>query len=162
MKRIVLLSVVLALFSFMNINQARAQKATPEALENLKAFPESLDGMDRYVIFLDKKKNEDQLKVEIQPGKTMEVDCNVQRLLGQLVDVDVEGWGYTYYKFESKGEVVSTMMFCPDPKKPGFVYGESKLLNYNSRLPIVVYVPKGMALKYKIWSAGKEKTAMLK
>jgi ecotin len=29
------------------------------------------------------------------------------------------------------------------------------LINYNSKLPVVVYVPEGMDLKYRIWKAGK-------
>lgn len=160
MRKTLLFSFVLAFFSFMGINQAQAQKGTTEARENLKAFPETIDGMDRYVIYLDKKKNENLLKVEILPGKVMEVDCNNHRLMGKIEEKDVAGWGYTYFSFDSNGQAVSTMMSCPDPKKMEFVYGESKLINYNSKLPIVVYVPKGIELKYKIWSAGKEKAAV--
>ena len=31
--------------------------------------------------------------------------------------------------------------------------GEPKLLRYNSRLPIVVYVPSGVEVRYRLWRA---------
>lgn len=90
----------------------------------------------------------------------MEVDCNNQKLMGTIVEKDVKGFGYTYYVFESNGQAISTLMFCPDPKTEKFVSGETKLIDYNSKLPVVVFVPKGMELKSKIWKAGKEKAAV--
>ena len=40
--------------------------------------------------------------------------------------------------------------------------GEPFLLRYNSRLPIVVYVPEGVEVRYRIWSAGAETKVMEK
>lgn len=45
-----------------------------------------------------------------------------------------------------------------DPKTPQvdrFVTlgGEPKLLRYNSRLPIVVYVPSSVEVRYRLWRA---------
>jgi ecotin len=34
--------------------------------------------------------------------------------------------------------------------------GEPQLLRYNSRLPLVVYVPSGVEVRYRIWRAGPE------
>jgi ecotin len=34
--------------------------------------------------------------------------------------------------------------------------GEPRLFRYNSRLPIVVYAPEGVEIRYRIWSAGPE------
>ena len=34
------------------------------------------------------------------------------------------------------------------------------LLRYNSRLPIVVYVPEGVEVRYRLWSAAAEVQAM--
>jgi len=49
------------------------------------------------------------------------------------------------------------MMACPDGSKhSAFVaadLGANALQRYNSRLPIVVYVPKGTEVKYRIWQA---------
>jgi len=47
----------------------------------------------------------------------------------------------------------------PDaPKVKRFVTlgGEPLLIRYNSRLPIVVYVPEGVEVRYRVWSAGPE------
>ena len=34
--------------------------------------------------------------------------------------------------------------------------GEPYLIRYNSNLPIVVYAPEGVEVRYRIWSAGPE------
>ncbi|KAF1019879.1 MAG: Ecotin [Pseudomonas sp.] len=47
-------------------------------------------------------------------------------------------------------------MACPDTtKRKDFVpvIGKGFLLRYNSKLPIVVYVPKDVEVRYRIWSA---------
>lgn len=134
-------------------------KPTDEAVKNLKAYPETVGEMERHVIYLSERKNEDAFKVELIPGKVMEVDCNQHRLMGQIKEETVQGWGYTYHTFETNGQAASTMMMCPDPKTEKFVYGATEMVRYNSRLPIVVYLPKGIELRYKVWSAGHLTTA---
>ena len=50
----------------------------------------------------------------------------------------------------------STLMACPDgKKKQAFVpvVGDGFLLRYNSKLPVVVYVPNDVEVRYRIWSA---------
>ena len=34
--------------------------------------------------------------------------------------------------------------------------GEPYLIRYNSRLPVVVYAPEGVEVRYRIWSAEPE------
>lgn len=135
-----------------------AQTGTEEAIKNLKAYDKvQLEGMERYVIYLDKKADESQFSIELIAGKTMEVDCNIYRLLGKFEEKTVEGWGYNYYVFETEGQAVSTLMACLDGKKTEkfITPGEGLKVRYNSRLPIVVYLPKGYGLKYKVWAAGE-------
>lgn len=134
-------------------------KPTEEAVKNLKAYPETVGDMERHVIYLSERKNEEAFKVELIPGKVMEVDCNQHRLMGAIKEETVQGWGYTYLTFETNGQTASTMMMCPDPKTEKFVSGATEMVRYNSRLPIVVYLPKGVELRYKIWSAGRLSTA---
>jgi len=47
--------------------------------------------------------------------------------------------------------------FAPLKEKKVFEFvqigGEPYLIRYNSRLPIVVYVPEGAEVRYRIWSA---------
>lgn len=50
------------------------------------------------------------------------------------------------------------------PKVDRFVPigGEPYLIRYNSRLPVVVYVPEGVAVRYRIWSAEPKAEVMKK
>jgi ecotin len=45
------------------------------------------------------------------------------------------------------------------PKVDRFISlgGEPYLIRYNSRLPVVVYVPEGAEVRYRIWRAGETK-----
>jgi len=153
--KIMLAASVLLSFA-ITVNAQKVKKLNAEQTKNLSAFPEAKTGMVRHVIFLDKKSNEDLLKVEIIPGKVMNVDCNHHSLMGTLEEKDLQGWGYTYYEFSSNGQTRSTMMACNKPNEDRFVYGQTQLVRYNSKLPIIVYAPAGYEVKYKIWKAGKE------
>ena len=52
---------------------------------------------------------------------------------------------------------VSTLMAWPDGKKEQkFItayLGDDGMLRYNSKLPIVVYTPENVDVKYRIWKA---------
>ncbi len=132
-----------------------------EATSALKAYPESLEGYDRYVLFLPEIKNsQKERKVEIIPGVTTEVDCNKHGLTGTFVEKNVDGWGYSYLIFNSDGGVVSTLMACPDDtRRTELVTGATHLMNYNSRLPVVVFIPKkdNFSVQYRVWEAGELK-----
>lgn len=132
-----------------------------EATKALKAYPESLEGYDRYVLFLPEVKNsQKERKVEIIPGVTAEVDCNQHGLMGSFVEKNIEGWGYSYLIFESDGGIRSTRMACPDnTRKTELVTGATHLMDYNSRLPIVVFIPKkkDFSVQYRVWEAGELK-----
>ncbi|WP_212006022.1 serine protease inhibitor ecotin [Chitinophaga sp. HK235] len=131
--------------------------------DNLKPFPPAWKDVERYVIQLSAKDKEDNFQVEIMAGKTMKVDCNQHGLIGRWVTKDVKGWGYTYYQYVSAGNIRSTLMACPDKKLTDKFIFDTRQVRYNSKLPIVVYVPKGFAVKYKIWERGEEeKDAVIK
>lgn len=131
----------------------------------LKAFPPAKEGMERIVIVLPHKerKKEDGFKVELIPGKVMLTDnINLMRIGTTLVPRTLKGWGYTYYEVTGQDVTMSTMMAVPEgeSKTMAFVPGTSLLIRYNSRLPIVVYVPKGHEIRYRIWNAGVVRKAV--
>ncbi|MFU0885831.1 serine protease inhibitor ecotin [Kluyvera sichuanensis] len=131
--------------------------AAEQPLEKVAPFPKAEKGMTRQVIQLPEQKDESAYKVELLIGKTLEVDCNHQRLGGELESKTLEGWGYDYYVVEKISGPVSTMMACPDQKKTKkFVtasLGDDGMLRYNSKLPIVIYAPENVEVKYRIWEA---------
>ncbi|MCB5948311.1 serine protease inhibitor ecotin [Enterobacter sp. TCD1-1] len=128
-----------------------------QPLEKIAPYPKADKGMKRQVIQLPAQQDEANFKVELLIGKTLEVDCNQHRLGGQLESKTLEGWGYDYYVFDKVTSPVSTMMACPDGKKEKkFVtayLGDNSLLRYNSKLPIVVYTPENVEVKYRVWKA---------
>lgn len=128
---------------------------TKDTSKDASMFPEAKEGYQKVVLYLPKKSKEENLKVEIIVGRNAEVDnCNNHFLAGEFKEKDLKGWGYTYYEYKSKGNIASTLMACPDDKKvTKFVSGQGEIIRYNSKLPVVVYIPAGMELKYRIWKA---------
>lgn len=123
----------------------------------VEAFPAPEPGFVRHVIHLPVGNYENDLKVELLPGKVIETDCNTRQFIGQLQEKTLEGWGYTYYVLPSIEGPISTMMACPeDSKKMQFVPvtgSAGSLLYYNSRLPVVVYLPEEVELRWRTWVA---------
>jgi ecotin len=120
-----------------------------------KAYPAAKAGQRRVVIHLEAKPDENDWKVEVLVGKTMMTDgVNHVGLGGRVEEKTVEGWGYTYLEApESKG-AWSTLIGVPPDKKPveTFVsYAPFGPFRYNSRLPVVVYVPQGYEVRYRFW-----------
>ncbi len=128
--------------------------------EDLQAFPAADDGMERHVIRVPSLgDDEGNYRIEVLIGKELEVDCNRYSFGATLTAATVSGWGYTYYSVDKIGGPMSTMMACPDePMRMEFVTAslENPLLRYNSKLPLVVYLPEGFELRYRIWAASAE------
>ncbi|WP_415036010.1 serine protease inhibitor ecotin [Azonexus sp.] len=136
--------------------QATDATVKSSSTSDLKPFPAPLAGEIRHVIELPPLADEDLRKVELIAGKTLEVDCNRHRLGGRWEEKTIEGWGYSYHRLDQVGPPMSTLMACPDnSRRKAFVAvgGEPLLLRYNSKLPLVVYVPQDVEVRYRIWSA---------
>jgi ecotin len=133
------------------------------AADPLRAFPTAGEGMSRHVIFLPTEKNEDLLKVQLMVGKIMKLDPQNRYFFGGRLDREsIPGWGYERYILKSLGPMAGTLMAVDpsEPKKDRWITlgGEPELIRYNSRLPLVVYVPVGVEVRYRIWRA-EEKVA---
>ena len=127
-----------------------------DAAQELKAFPPAGKGMTRFVIFLPSQADEDLLKIQFLVGKSVKLDPQNQYFYGGRLETEtVTGWGYNYHILHSLGAMGGTLM-AVDPNAPKIerfitLGGEPELLRYNSRLPLVVYVPEGVEIRYRIW-----------
>lgn len=133
--------------------------ANAASADDLKAFPAPQAGQVRYVLELENRPVEDDYEVQLIVGKTLPADCNRQWFMGNLAEETAQGWGYSYYVLGDVRGPASTMMACVDGgKKDRFisVQGEGFRVRYNSRLPIVVYLPEGYQLRYRLWRASDE------
>ena len=132
-----------------------------QAADSMKAFPPPEEGMVRYVLQLPKQDDESAFKVELIVGKTVQVDERNRYFFGGRVEKEtIKGWGFTRYTVSKLGPMAGTLMAIdPDmPKVARFITlgGDPYIIRYNSRLPIVVYGPEGVEVRYRIWSAGAE------
>lgn len=135
--------------------------STGHAADNMKAFPPAEAGMVRHVLQLPPQDDESTSRVELIVGKTVELDERNSYFFGGRIEPEnIEGWGFTRYLVTDLGPMAGTLM-AVDPNAPKvarFVAlgGEPYLVRYNSRLPVVVYVPEGAEVRYRVWTAGPE------
>ncbi|WP_028456190.1 ecotin family protein [Chitinilyticum litopenaei] len=120
----------------------------------LKPFPPAQAGFERKVIRLPEVANPELYRVQLIPGKVVKADCNTRGLRASISEVTVQGWGYTYWTVGPIQPGPSTLMACPEPASDRFVpVHHEQLIRYNPKLPLVVYIPQGSELRYKVWSA---------
>ncbi|MEE4378573.1 MAG: serine protease inhibitor ecotin [Candidatus Competibacteraceae bacterium] len=126
----------------------------------MKPYPAADEGFTRQVFRVPALENEADRLVEIVVGKTLLVDCNPTRFMGSLESKVAEGWGFPYYVLKEVSGPASTLMACsPDAVKTEefvWVRGDGFMQRYNSKLPVVTYVPEGFEVRYRIWTAGSE------
>lgn len=136
-----------------------------QAADHMKAFPAAEEGMVRHVLQLPKQEEESDFRVELVVGKTVEVDQgNKYFFAGQIDEETITGWGFSRYVVSPLGPLAGTLMAVDPslPKLSRFVSlgGPAYLIRYNSRLPIVVYAPEGVEVRYRVWRANPKTIAM--
>ncbi|RNF09885.1 ecotin [Trypanosoma conorhini] len=133
--------------------------APPKKLADYGApYPEPTPEQRRYVIFLDAKGDEeeaDDYKLQLIPGRVLDVDpVNAHSIEGSVQERLIAGWGYPYYVVEA-GAMRSTAMAVPPgtpPVRRFVALADRPFIRYNSRLPVVVYVPEQLELHYRVWT----------
>ncbi|RAV28026.1 ecotin [Sinomicrobium soli] len=125
---------------------------------DLSVYPKPEEGFKQMVIEVPHSENDAEKKIEFVVGKWIQADtCNSHGLQGTLEEKDLEGWGYSYYVFNTKGNVISTQMACLDNKTVSkFVSAQPEMVRYNGKLPVVIYVPEGYDVQFKIYRAEKD------
>jgi len=90
----------------------------PISDHELRMYPRATDSLARHIITLPEQTDDEaDYKIEIYVGKMMEVDCNEHWLTGDFVEKVVDGWGYDYYKFNTEGQIMSTLIGCPGVRR---------------------------------------------
>ena len=152
---------------FASVVFVLSEVVVAQAADNMKAFPPADDGMVRYVLQLPKQEDESALKVELLVGKTVQIDAGNKYFFGGKIEEEIiQGWGFPRYNVRKLGPMAGTLMAIDPsvPKVARFITlgGEPFVIRYNSRLPIVVYVPEGVEVRYRIWRADAEVKTMEK
>lgn len=138
-----------ALFLTMNVHAA----------DDLEPFPSAEEGYQRFVVRLPAVENLADLKVQLLLSKAVKIDeVNQYFFSGNMKKEIVEGWGYTYFKLTDVGPMAGTRMAVPADtpmiERQVPVRSELDLIPYNSKLPVVAYVPEGFNVHYRILTAG--------
>lgn len=162
MKQSIVISICAAALTLAACGSASAldpAQSSP-ASNDLQAFPAAERGQVRHVIRLPAQGDEDALKVELIFGQTARVDCNHRVFGGEMQTRTAQGWGYDYFVLPSLGQGATTLMGCPpNSERDAFVTtAPQPLVRYNSRLPLVVYAPEGVEVRYRLWRAGETQT----
>lgn len=157
MKTLWLMAIVTVLFGVASVSAA----------DNMKAFPSAGSGMVRYVLQLPAQADESLLQVELLVGKVVQTDARNRYFFGGRIEKEtIKGWGFTRYNVKKIGPMAGTLMAVDpnEPKVDRFITlgGEPYLIRYNSKLPVVVYVPEGVEVRYRIWTGGEETKSMEK
>ena len=128
------------------------------AADDMTAFPPAEEGMTRHVIRLPKQQDESAFRVELIIGKTVKTDASNSYFFGGTLETEtIPGWGFDRYILRKLGPMAGTLM-AVDPDAPQVerfisIGDETRLLRYNSRVPLVVYVPAGVEVRHRLWRA---------
>lgn len=164
-KKVILMSLLAAVGFSLNVHANIDKDQTKPSLNDIEKtallapYPKAISNLTRHVFFLEPKEDENNYRVEIILGKTIAADCNLQSFSGNVKEEDVKGWGYSYYKLDKVYGPATTLMACPNNTKTDKfvqVHYKNALKRYNSKLPVVIYTPKDIEVKYRVWQAGPE------
>ena len=141
------------ILAILVISGMTALYAEPKKMVDIHMFPEAKEGYERFVVKVPKSENDYDRRIELLIGKEMMVDCNHHSFSGEIKRVILKGWGYSYLEVDNIQSGPTTLMACREPKTLKYIYIQDELRRYNSRMPMVIYLPKGYEVRYRIWSA---------
>jgi ecotin len=97
------------------------------------------------------------VRVQLIVGRTLDLDCNRVSFSGRLRGQPVAGGDLRLIRVTDVTPLASTRMACPpeQPRRRAFVpmAGKPFVLPYDSTRPIVLYAPKDLELRWRLWRA---------
>ena len=134
---------------------------------DLKAYPAPAPGERRWVIQLSGLVPPSQdpaisthpadWRVELIPGRNLELDCNRVTFSGRMRSQPVAGTELRVVQISQVTPLASTRMAClpGEPKRRAFVPmgGKPFVVPYDASRPIVLYAPKDLELRWRLWKA---------
>ncbi len=98
-------------------------------------------------------------RVQLIAGREVEADCNQQAFGGRIRAEKLKTPGLSVYRVSDVGPMASTLMACPpgSAKRRLFVPMGSKpfVVPYEVSRPIVIYAPKDLQVRWRLWKAEK-------
>ena len=156
-----------ALFTAVASATAPAVQAIPRL--DLSGYPAPEQGLQRWVIqpsgLLPKSAdplisaNPHDWRVQLLVGQEVELDCNNSWLSGPALRMQrlPEASGKALFVVNGPLVVMSTRMACPADQasqRSFLVLGQQPyFVPYNASWPIVVDLPKGVELRWRVWKA---------
>ena len=98
-------------------------------------------------------------RVQLIVGKEVDVDCNVKRLSGPPLSMQrlPEASGKALFEISGPVLVLSTRMACTKEQAQGTSFlslgKQPYLIPYNASWPVVVDLPDGVVLRWRVWKA---------
>lgn len=134
---------------------------------DLKAYPAPAVGERRWLIQLSGvlppsqdpsfSTNPADWRVELIAGRNLELDCNQVHFSGRMRSQAVAGTDLRVVRISQVTPLASTRMACPpgEPKRRAFVPmgGKPFVVPYDASRPLVLYAPKDLELRWRLWKA---------
>ena len=136
---------------------------------DLSGYPATKQGLKRWVIQPSGllPKSDDAMisahpldwRVQLIVGKEVDVDCNVKRLSGPSLSMQrlPEASGKALFEISGPVLVLSTRMACTKEQAQGKSFlsldKQPYLIPYNASWPVVVDLPDGVVLRWRVWKA---------
>lgn len=133
---------------------------------SLSNYPEAGENEQRVVIHLPSRGDEEDCQVELIPGTLTETQTFVPG--GRIKSFTANG--VTFYRVRLGGAPSKQSKFSrrthpfhvrepvPGLMQPYIEANKNHLLPYDSETPLVIYLPKGGEMRYRVWSAEGELT----
>ncbi len=129
--------------------------------QDLASYPTAAAGQKRVNLTLPPLESEADMRVELIVGKKMWLSCHMPVMQGDLERKITANQSYPYYQLSAVSEHGPThpQIGCPSTRHRETLVptlGAGYLLKYNSRFPLVVYVPATLEVHYRLWRSASE------